>query len=83
MARIPLLDPDDPDTPAEARDFLRAAGAERGRVLNLHRAMAHHPQAGHAFMGLIRAAYRRNSNVDPVHAELAYLTATVANRCHY
>lgn len=83
MARVPLLDPDDPATPQAARDALADAGAARGRVLNIHRAMANRPEALAAFMRLITTVYRQNSTLAPRHGELAYLTATAVNDCYY
>ena len=83
MARIPILDETDPDVPAAARAALAQAGAIRGRVLNIHRAMANHPEALSAFMALIQTVYRGNSTLTPQHGELAYLTATAVNNCYY
>ena len=83
MARIPLLDPNDASTPDAARRALAAAGAARGRVLNIHRAMANHPEALAAFTGIITAVYRQSSTLLPKHGELAYLTATAVNDCYY
>lgn len=83
MARIPLLHEDDPTTPADARQFLQEAGAARGRLVNIYRAMANRPEAGRAFSGLANTVYRGTTTLDPKHAELAYLTATVVNNCYY
>ena len=84
MARIPLLQENDPALSGDQRDFLEAASKARGgRLVNLYRAMAIRPQVGQAFSGLIRTAYRSGSTLRPKHAELAYLTATVVNDCYY
>lgn len=83
MARIPLLQEDDPGISGEQRGFLQAAGKARGRLLNLYRALANRPDAGTAFSGLVRTAYRSGSTLPPKQAELAYLTATVVNNCYY
>lgn len=83
MTRIPLLEPDDPATPDAARAFLREAEAARGKLLNLHRALANRPEAGRALMGMIQAVYRAGSTLSPRHGEIAYLTATAVNACHY
>lgn len=83
MARIPLLDPTDPATPPAAREALAAAGAARGHILNIHRAMANRPEALEAFMALIATVYRQKSTLEPRHGELAYLTATAVNNCYY
>ena len=83
MARIPLLEPDDPATPDDARAFLREAEAARGKLLNLHRALANRPAAGRAIMGMVHAVYRAGSSLAPRDGEIAYLTATAVNNCHY
>jgi alkylhydroperoxidase family enzyme len=83
MARIPLLDETDASLPAAALAALEAAGATRGRVLNIHRAMANHPEALGAFMDLIQTVYRGRSTLAPKHGELAYLTATAVNDCFF
>ena len=83
MARIPLLDETDPALPVEAAALLSAAGASRGRLINLYRALANRPEAGTALMGLITTVYRKDSTLEPRHGELAYMTATAVNDCYY
>lgn len=83
MARIPLLDENDPATPAEARERLHEAKRARGKLINIYRAMANRPAALAAFTGLANAVYRSGSSLDPRHAELAYLTTTAVNDCFY
>ena len=83
MARIPILNEDDPATPAEARAYMQKAGQARGRLVNIYRAMANRPEAGEAFSRLANTVYRGATTLEPKHAELAYLTATVVNNCHY
>ena len=83
MARIPLLQDDDPAIPENARLFLQNAGQARGRLINIYRAMANRPEAGQAFIQLANTVYRGNTTLDPRHAELAYLTATAVNNCYY
>ena len=83
MARIPLLDPADPALSDTARTALAEAGAARGRVLNIHRAMANRPEALAAFTRMITTVYRQASTLSPRHGELAYLTATAVNDCYY
>ncbi len=83
MSRIPLLQEDDPTTPEDARRYLQEAGQSRGRLVNIYRAMANRPEAGRAFSELANTVYRGNTTLDPKHAELAYLTATVVNNCYY
>ena len=83
MARVPLLNEDDPTTPPPARELLLAAKSGRGRVVNLYRALAHHPSALQAFTALGSVVYGRESSLTRKQAELAYTTATVANNCYY
>jgi alkylhydroperoxidase family enzyme len=89
MARLPLVDPDDPgaDPTAAALLGLVRASLERSdavpwRDINVYRAMANHPAALEAILGLGQATYRGGS-LSPAHQELAYLGASVANDCHY
>ncbi len=83
MARIPILQEDDPTTSDDARTYLHEAGQARGRLINIYRAMANRPEAGRAFSNLANTVYRGRSTLDPKHGELAYLTATVVNNCYY
>lgn len=83
MARIPILDENDPNTPADARACLEEAGRSRGKILNVYRAMANRPEAARAFSGLAQTVYRNKSTLEPKHGELAYLTATAVNNCFY
>ena len=83
MARIPLLDENDPDVPANVKAALMAAGQARGRILNVYRALANRPEALLAVTGLLQTVYRTNSTLDPRHGEFAYLTATAVNDCFY
>lgn len=83
MARIPLIQEDDPATPAAMADFLRRVLAARGTLRNVTRAMANNPESARAFQGFAAAVYGPGSRLSRRHAELAYLTATVANDCYY
>ncbi|MEZ5856473.1 MAG: hypothetical protein R3D67_17625 [Hyphomicrobiaceae bacterium] len=83
MARIPILDENDPSLPAEARLALEAAGKARGRLINVHRALANRPEALTALSALLQTVYRSGSTLEPRHGELAYLTATAVNDCFY
>jgi len=49
---------------------------------NIYRAIANHPGALEAFAAFGKVIYFDNS-ITPSQRELAYLTASVANRCHY
>ncbi len=83
MARIPILDENDPATPSDAKAYLREAAQARGSLINIYRAMANRPEAGRAFSALAGTVYRGITTLSPKHGELAYLTATVVNNCHY
>jgi alkylhydroperoxidase family enzyme len=83
MARIPILQEDDPAISADANLYLQEAGQTRGRLINIYRALANRPEAGRAFSLLANTVYRGTTTLDPRHGELAYLTATVVNNCHY
>ena len=83
MARIPILDENDPNLPAETRASLELAAKSRGKLINIYRAMANRPAALAAFNGLAHTVYRSDTTLEPKHAELAYLTATAVNNCFY
>jgi len=82
MARIPLIDPDDPDADPKARSLLLRLRQRTGRDINVLRALANHPDLMETFlhMGAQPAAA---PHIRPDQRELAYLTASVANDCHY
>jgi alkylhydroperoxidase family enzyme len=44
--------------------------------------LAHHPQQATALVNFVRAVRYRNT-LTPELTELAYMTASVTNRCHY
>jgi len=77
VARIPLIDPDD----SERGEVL--ARVSRGAYQpNVYRAIANHPEALDAIGRFGSAVYFDNS-LTPAQRELAYLTASVVNECHY
>jgi alkylhydroperoxidase family enzyme len=82
MARIPQLRDDDPLTPPQSREFLRTAESTMGEVFNALRLLANHPQQAKALIDFVKAVRYRNT-LTPALTELAYTTASVANRCHY
>ena len=80
VARIPLVDLGDTNADPAAREILeRLTGSPLGAP-NVLRAMANHP-------GILRdgaqVAYRPGSLISAADRELAYLTASVVNNCHY
>ena len=82
MARIPQLLEDNPVTPPEAREFLHMVESTMGEVFNSLRLLANHPRQAQALVDFVRAIRYRNT-LTPALTELAYTTASVANRCHY
>jgi alkylhydroperoxidase family enzyme len=82
MARIPQLREDDPSTPPEAREFLHTVKSAMGELFNSVRLLANHPQQATALVNFVRAVRYRNT-LTPELSELAYMTASVTNRCHY
>jgi alkylhydroperoxidase family enzyme len=84
VARLPLVDSDDENTDPLARDVLKAVAAARGRSVdpNVYRAVANHPRALQKMVEFGTVVYFQNS-LTPAQRELAYLTASVTNECHY
>ena len=74
----------DPDTPPLAREVLQQVAALRNRAVepNVYRAVANHPEALQAMVQFGTVVYFQNS-MTPAQRELAYLTASVTNDCHY
>ena len=80
VARIPLVDPGDATLDPTTREILEGMTGSAMGVPNVLRAMANHPGALHAGA---QVAYRPGSLITPAQRELAYLTASILNRCHY
>jgi hypothetical protein len=72
MPRIPQLREDDPLTPPEAREFLNTVKSTMGGGLQLRKAL----------VDFVKAVRYRNTRTSAL-TELAYMTASVTNRCHY
>jgi alkylhydroperoxidase family enzyme len=83
MARIPIPREDDPAIPEGTRQLLQTLKAARGRLHNVTRAMANHPEALRTFSALTAAVLGAGSSLTAKQAELAYSTATVCNNCYY
>lgn len=83
MARIPILDENDPELDPATREALEEAGQSRGRLVNVYRALANRPAALTGLSQLLQTVYRKNSTLEPQHGELAYMTATSVNDCFY
>lgn len=82
MARIPLVDPDDPAADPQAAAILHRIREAVGADLNVYRGVANHPKVFTALTQFGPPVYLANS-LTPAERELAYLTASVVNRCHY
>jgi alkylhydroperoxidase family enzyme len=79
--RIPLARPDD-DALGEATQMLLQGMRDAGVDFNVIRALANHPVLLEGFMAFSSAAYW-GSSIEPATRELAYLTASIENDCHY
>jgi len=84
MGRLPLVDSSDDNADPLAREVLTGVSAARGRSVdpNVYRAIANHPRALQAMVQFGTVVYFQNS-MTPTQRELAYLTASVTNECHY
>ena len=84
MARLPLVDSNDPHTDPKAVDVLKVVSRRRNRTVdpNVYRAMANHPEALRSLVAFGTVVYFENS-MTPAQRELAYLTASLTNDCHY
>ena len=82
VPRIRLVDPDDPDADPKARALLLTLRDRFGADVNVLRALANHPDLMESFLHL-GAQPAPPPHIRPDQRELAYLTASVANDCHY
>jgi alkylhydroperoxidase family enzyme len=84
VARVPLVDGNDPAADPLARDLLAVLTAAGGRQVppNVFRAVANHPRALQKMVEFGTVVYFQNA-LTPAQRELAYLTASVTNDCHY
>ena len=82
MARVPLVDPDDPGVDAEVRATLLDLRQRFGTDTNYYLALANSAPALRAILALGEASYF-GEHLDLGLTELAYLTASATNECHY
>jgi alkylhydroperoxidase family enzyme len=84
MPRLPLVDPADPDLPPEVREIVARFGGAEGfaGLPNIIRAVANHPGAAR-IVSEAGAVLYASGTITPAQRELAYLTASVTNSCHY
>ena len=82
MTRVPLVDENDPDADPQAAALLRSLIDGGHEILNVHRAMANHPELMEKLFALAGAAYFGGS-LNPRQRELPYLASAVATDCFY
>ena len=82
MARLPLVDPDDPHGDPQAREALLASVGGGSVQPNVYRAVANNPAVLQALAQFGSVVYYNNS-VTPAQRELSYLTASLVNDCPY
>jgi alkylhydroperoxidase family enzyme len=84
MARLLFVDPGDPDLPPDVREIVdRFGGADSfAGPPNILRAVANHPGAAR-IVAEAGAVLYGSGTLTPAQRELAYLTASVVNSCHY
>jgi alkylhydroperoxidase family enzyme len=84
MSRLPLVDPNDPNLDAGVREIVDRFGGADGfaGLPNVVRAIANHPGALAILSAAGNALYSEGT-LTAAQRELAYLTASVANTCHY
>jgi alkylhydroperoxidase family enzyme len=80
MARIPLVDPDDSGAPG--RETLLRIRENLGGDNNFFLAAANNPEVLEGLLALGSGVYF-GRHIDPKLTELAYLTASAVNACHY
>lgn len=81
MARISLIDPHAASTDPRAAEVLRRQEDEIG-LWNVFKAIANHPDVLAATDDFAKVVYRENS-LTPAENELAWLSTSIVNECHY
>ena len=84
MDRLPLVDTSYEKADPLVREVLKAYRQSQESSIdpNVYRAVANHPRVLQALVSFTTVVYFENS-VTPAQRELAYLTASVINNCHY
>ena len=82
MTRVPLVDMDDPEADPHAVALLRSLEDAGQEILNVHRAMANHPELMGELFDMAGSAYFGGS-LTPKQRELPYLTSAVTIECFY
>ena len=78
--RIPLVDPNDPETPPESAALLSGMFEAWGTDFNVLKAVGNNPQVLEAYAAFIGGVYTGLSGAE---RELAYLTTAMVNECFY
>lgn len=81
VGRLPLVEPDDPDTPPEVVKRMPTYEPYEGPN-NVVKALANHPEILRGFQMMSGALYG-SDNLSPAQRELAYTTASAINECFY
>jgi hypothetical protein len=82
VARIPAVDVDDPNADPDAVALLRGLQDAGHEILNVHRAMANHPELLGKLFDMAGSAYF-GGNLNDRQRELPYLTSAIAIECFY
>jgi alkylhydroperoxidase family enzyme len=84
MVRLPLVDPGDPELSPDVREIIDRFGGADGfaGLPNIMRAVANHPGAAR-IVAEAGAVLYGSGTLTAAQRELAYLTASVVNNCHY
>lgn len=78
--RIPLIDREDPSTSPDTAAILTQIANAWGLDLNILKAMANNEEVLKAYVAFFSAIF---VDLPEVERELAYLTVSVMNECHY
>jgi hypothetical protein len=82
VARVPFRQADDSGTDPRSRDLLLSLREQMGQDLNLYGLVANNADALQALIDFGNGSYF-GKHVDLQLSELAYLTSSVTNACHY
>lgn len=78
--RLPLVDPNDPNTDPASAALLAGMFEAWGTEFNVLKAVANNPQVLEAYAAFIGGVYTGLSGTE---RELAYLTTALVNECFY
>lgn len=84
MGRLPIVDPENPDTPPEVAQTLSAFVLEPWTgPQNMLSTLANHGPLFAGFAAFAGALYGGSEELTPAEREYAYLTASRVNECFY